>query len=116
MPIRSTLALSILYISYFITPNAYRPRTVPFRTRPRRRPRTKRAFGKQKYAFASSKCVQITRAKHTMRQHSCYTAFVSTHGTHMAGCEPIFSLYMHRLGTFYAGAPPNAEIRRDRAV
>ena len=116
MPIGSTLALSILYISYFITPNASRPRTVSFRTRPRRRPRTKRAFGKQKYAFVTSKCMQTTRAKHTMRLYSCYTAFVSIHGIHVAGCEPIFVVYRRRSDTFYAGASPNAEIRRIRAA
>ena len=116
MPIRSTLTLSILYISYFITPNASRPRTVPFRTRPRRRPRTKRAFGKQKYAFASSTCVQITRVTRTMRLYSCYTAFVSIHAIHVACCEPIFVVYRRLSDTFYAGASPNVEIRRNRAA
>ena len=116
MSIESTLALDKIKLWHFVAPNAYRPRTVPFRTRPRRRPRTKRAFGKQKYAFVPSKCVQTTRATHTMRQHSCYTAFVPIHGTYMAGCEPIFVVYRRLSDTFYAGASPNVEIRRNRAA
>ena len=100
----------------FVVPNARCRRTVPVRARPRRRPRTRRAFDPRKFEFVASKQVHTTRAKHRMRVCPCYTAPSTFNGIPIPGLEPTFMLYARRHACFRTGSFRHAEMIENLAV
>ena len=116
MHIQRTLPVGKTEPRLFVVPNAHRRRTVPVWARPRRRPRTRRAFDPRKFEFVASKQVHTNRVKHIMRVCPCYTAFGTLHGIPIPGLEPTFMLYARRHVRIRAGSLRHAEIHGNRCV
>ena len=100
----------------FVVLNGRFRRTVPVRARPRRRPRTRRAFDPRKSEFVASKQVHTARGNHTMRACPCYTAFSTINGIPIPGLGPTFMLFARRHACFRTGFLRHAEIPGNRVV